>query len=471
MAAFETLWTTPSLYSSYANQRKQPGLVSMFAHPDLSHSAPPRRAMSGDRAAASGASTSSVDPLTVMTSNSSSGGAGGGVGSGATLTSASALASVGVNASQTDVLLTLPPPILRLLVVSAPFVHTLSVFARLVTWTHPNKFACLLLPFGWVVLCLVGQLVAKYGFNALLLAFLGIGWVAGRGGKKYSSATARDGQQSTSNVKTLALATSSQPAIQVLTPGALNTLLQEATVLSKHLQVLHKSFSPLLTPFTWSDTSLSWMTLNFLLTSYPFYLILTYLIPLRHLVLFVGLVALSWEAPWFALIRKSLWSSLLIRRGARIVLRLLQGDLRTAQLEARAGQADTGLLAKWRLGRSLSSLRAEKTAAPGQNGGPASENKSMQQQASTTPTDIKPQDVEIQYLFTIYENQVCRSLLDSLDFISDWPCYSAGGSVWNGHKLCYRTSGLRGLTQLWPHALLQAPSICRILLPYHPARA
>lgn len=53
-----------------------------------------------------------------------------------------------------------------------------------------------------------------------------------------------------SHVRLSTLGTSSQPTIQVFTPSALNLLLAEATILAKHIQILYRTFFPILTPFT-----------------------------------------------------------------------------------------------------------------------------------------------------------------------------------------------------------------------------
>lgn len=364
MAAFDLPFNNPELYSLLSNRRKMPAV----AHPDLStSSARPTIATSADTAHA--------------------------------VTSSSVLASLGTASAPTDVLLTLPPPLLRLLVVSAPFVQSLTTLSQLVTWTHPNHYAPFLLLCAWTALCLGGEYAARFGFNAIILAILGIGWVAKRGGKIYTTATAREKE---SHVRTLAIATSSQPAVQVLTPAALDALLHRASILSMHLQVLQKTISPIFKPFDWRDPALSFATVNLLLTSYPFYLLLTYFVPLRHIVLFFGLVLLTWEAPWLAVIRKSLWSSLLVRRTARLFLRILQGDLRLAQAEVKEGPKDIGLLARLRAVRMLS---FDIGTAKGRSASPVPAGVIVQDVGSSLVSK-EPESLEIQYLFTIFENQV-----------------------------------------------------------------
>ena len=78
-------------------------------------------------------------------------------------------------------------------VVSAPFVRFLATLAQLLTWTHPNRFAPFFLPLLWTALTLGGELGLRYAVNALLLATLGVGWLARRGSG--SSADVLHGQR------------------------------------------------------------------------------------------------------------------------------------------------------------------------------------------------------------------------------------------------------------------------------------
>lgn len=412
MAAFDLPLNNPELFSlslrPHRAPRKRPPPGAMI-HPDLSSTSPRNptnttsttmpSSSSLPSAAAAGTATPELSSTTVSTSTSAHNNGNGG---GATASSASALASVGAAASPTDVLLTLPPPVLRLLVVSAPFVQFLTTITQLLTWTHPNRFAPFFLPLFWILVTLGGETTLRYGANALLLLVVAAGWVATRGGRRYNSAMTREAHRE-SHVKTLALATGNQPAIQVLTPAALNTLLFQATLLSKHLQALHRTFSPILTPFTWTDPSLSWATINLLLTSYPFYLLLTYFVPLRNILMLLGLVALLWEAPWFAVVRRALWSSLLFRRTVRVILRILQGDIRVARMEATDGQPGVGVVAKLKTLRYITvngsgSVATHPPRRPSRS--------SKQGEGGLDSYSSESELMEIQYLFTIFENQV-----------------------------------------------------------------
>lgn len=393
MAAIDLPINDPTLYmlASPAIIAVNPSMTSgSMSQPDSSAVASPRPAQATDAAA----------PVSSNINNAAS-----------TPSSSAALASLGTASSPTDVLLTLPPPILRLLVVSAPFIDVLAHFVQLLTWTHPNRFAPFLLPIAWITITLGGHALIKYGLNGALLTILGLGWVAGRGGQRFNKATARTTPPThahdDSSVRTLAPATINQPAVQVLTPAALNRLLDQSSVISIHLQALRRAYTPVLEPFTWRSPGLSYAWLNLLLTSYPFYLILTYFVPTSHIVCFAGITVLLWEAPWFAVIRRTLWSSVLVRRTARLLLRLLQGELRFAKTEVAVGQPNIGILAGIRSIRAIRiNVGSDIAASPMKRAPSKSSDVQLYSRAVA-----EAEAAEVQYLFTIFENQACQVTL------------------------------------------------------------
>lgn len=288
-----------------------------------------------------------------------------------------------------------------------------------------------------------GEYLLRFGLNGLLLAILGIGWIVRKGAERRrlkgdSIAIANKGVAATiskdsipssgssttairenSTVRTLTLGTSSQPAIQVLTPSALNLLLAEATILAKHTQILHRTFSPILTPFTWKDEALSWNATYFLLNSYPYYLLITYFVPMRLILLVLGLVALFWEAPWFAVVRKSLWASALFRRTCRVAVTLLRGELYSVKIEANKGPNNVGILTRWQTFKQIwrdakTEDAAEKARAKSFSANEMTRGRSRSIAGSKAVNKYEENIVEIQYLFTIFENQVCCDALSQL---------------------------------------------------------
>lgn len=439
MAAIDLPFNNPDLY--YLSARRLPA-----ATPSLSSSRMPGPASGPPGPTTSSSSATASHPELSSTTPRKNGSISTAI-AGATLsssdsnqtypssTSATALASLGANASPTDVLLTLPPPVLRLLVVSSPFISFLTTISRLLTWTHPNKYAPFFLPVLWTVACMGGEYLLRFGLNGLLLGILGIGWIVRKGAErrrlkgepvaiaskgvaatinKDSVTTATSNPvRETSNVRTLTLGSSSQPAIQVLTPSALNLLLAEATILAKHVQILHRTFSPLLSPFSWKDPDLSWNTTYLLLNSYPYYLFLTYFVPLRLILLVIGLFALFWEAPWFAVVRRSLWASAFVRRACRVGLTLLRGEMSLVKLEANKGPANIGIKARWRTFKQIwrdaktedATIKARAKSVPA--AGDATRGRSRSVVGSNAALSKYEENiVEIQYLFSIFENQV-----------------------------------------------------------------
>lgn len=289
-----------------------------------------------------------------------------------------------------------------------------------------------------------GEYLLRFGLNGLLLGILAIGWIVRKGAERRrlkgepvtvanrgvaatvnkDSIASTSGSSTTairenSNVRTLTLGTSAQPAIQVLTPSALNLLLAEATILAKHVQILHHTFSPLLTPFSWKDTDLSWNTTYLLLNSYPYYLLMTYFVPLRIILLVLGLLALFWEAPWFAVVRKSLWASALVRRTCRVGLTLLRGELSILKLEANKGPEGVGVLTRWQTFKqiwrdaktedALIKARTKSVSASNATAADLKRGRSRSIAGAKSLSKYEENIVEIQYLFSIFENQVSLS--------------------------------------------------------------
>jgi hypothetical protein len=413
------------------------------AHPELS-STTPRKNSSNNNTTTSNSSSGAAIAAAAIDANTAY----------PSSTSTTALASLGANASPTDVLLTLPPPILRLLVVSSPFISFLTTISQLLTWTHPNRYAPFFLPVLWIVACMGGEYLLRFGLNGLLLAILGIGWIVRKGAERrrlkgepvavvnrgVAATINKDSSippsststsiREASNIRTLTLGTSSQPAIQVLTPSALNLLLAEASILSKHTQILYRTFSPVLTPFTWKDEALSWNATYFLLNSYPYYLLITYFVPMRLILLVLGLLALLWEAPWFAVVRKSLWSSALFRRTCRVGVTLLRGELYSVRIEANNGPNNVGVLTRWQTFKQIwkdaktedATQKAKAKSIP-----TADPNRGRSRSIVSMKTASKYEDniVEIQYLFSIFENQVWFDLVIATLYI----CYGYANIV------------------------------------------
>lgn len=238
--------------------------------------------------------------------------------------------------SPTDLLLATPPTLLKLFALSAPVIHVGATFVQLVTWTHPSFFGSLLVLLSWWALCLFGYWVALYGLNAAVLVLILHKYLASaRKGKGASTSSLRHRQRNVT-----------------LSPAAYTQLINSAHVLAEHVQVfrtevvhpLSQHFS--LTPLRPSTPAPAYDTAWFLVTSYPFYLVLTFLVPLRYLFLLAGTVGILWQAPFFTTLRALLWRSAFVRWLCRLFVGVLRGGkgVRREWARTRTGLGIPGLV-------------------------------------------------------------------------------------------------------------------------------
>lgn len=117
---------------------------------------------------------------------------------------------------------------------------------------------------------------------------------------------------------------------------------------------------------------------------------------LRHALLVVGTLALTWCAPWAALIRHALWRSATVRRATLATVRILSGTPKSAFGKGRIGNASS---AEANAELELPSLFAQPPrvgAAPAGKGAPKG--------ASSESKDVTRHE-DVEYQFTIFENQ------------------------------------------------------------------
>ncbi|GAA5978781.1 hypothetical protein JCM11641_006174 [Rhodosporidiobolus odoratus] len=244
--------------------------------------------------------------------------------------------------SPTDLLLATPPTLLKLFALCAPAIHAAATFSQLITWTHPNFFGSLLVLLGWWGICLFGRVTALYGLNAAILLFIG---------RKYLTTTRRKGGKVAATSPT-ALRHRSRPA--TLSPAAYAQLINSANIVATHVQAFRTSLlHPLSSYFSFvplrpSTPAPAYETAWFLLTSYPFYLLLTFFIPLRYLFLIAGSVVILWQAPFFTTLRTLLWRSAFVRWTCKLGLGVLRGGtgLKKEWGKTRSGLGIAGLLSK-----------------------------------------------------------------------------------------------------------------------------
>ncbi|BGP16071.1 hypothetical protein JCM10213_006793 [Rhodosporidiobolus nylandii] len=329
--------------------------------------------------------------------------------------------------SPTDLLLATPPTLLKLFALCAPAIHAAATFSQLVTWTHPNFFASLLVLLGWWGVCLFGQAVALYGLNAAVILVIA---------RKYLTTTRRTGGSAAPPPSSLRHR--AKPA--TLSPAAYAQLINSANVLAMHVQALRSSIlHPLSTHFSFtplrpSTPAPAYNTAWLLLTSYPFYLLLTYLVPLRYLFLLAGSVAILWQAPFFATLRTLLWRSAFVRWACRLALGVLGGGsgLRQEWGKTKTGLGIPGLLGKQgvRIGarkdadaveeRPVKKVRRSSSTGPAAAAVPpaAASTEPFPERAEAVAAEVAAEEVgevlaedgteegeDVQVQFTVFENQ------------------------------------------------------------------
>ncbi|BGP32016.1 hypothetical protein JCM10296v2_003795 [Rhodotorula toruloides] len=325
--------------------------------------------------------------------------------------------------SPTDLLLATPPTLLKLFALSAPVIHAGATFVQLVTWTHPSFFSSLLVLLGWWAVCLFGYWVALYGVNAAVLVFILRGYLSSaRRAKTSASSSIRHRSRSAT-----------------LSPAAYAQLINSAHILAEQVQSfrtgvihplsLHFSFTPLRP----STPAPAYVTARLCLTSYPFYLALTYFVPLKYIFLVLGSVAILWQAPFFTTLRTLLWRSAFVRWTFRLFLGVLRGGKgvrkevrrtrsgigipgligsRAAQLSGRGGTVKGSALVEEKSvkkPRSSSVVGSAKSLPPLATAGSAAPvvapEKVAEEAALEGETAVQGDEEDIQVQFTVFENQ------------------------------------------------------------------
>ncbi|KAM0750564.1 hypothetical protein T439DRAFT_356317 [Meredithblackwellia eburnea MCA 4105] len=397
-----TTTTTQSIVHIRNIQRQLPNLDTYLSDPGLGFLAesprsrrrrpPPSSGSHPNHSSASTTSSSLISTTSPLRSSTSIGSSGaGGVGGGSlggpnvgATGAGQAIVSTSTplrenEPTPTDLLLSTPPAILKLLTLTSPVIQSLTTFVQLVTWTHPSFFSSLLVLLAWWAICLFGRLFLLYGVNGGILAYVVWQYVTSASSRYSSSST---GAGSTSR---------SRRGPATLTPASYTSLLHSSQLLASHVHTLrtsilhpiasHFSFSPLHPGTPVPAYSTAWLAI----TSYPFYLLLTYFVPLNLIFLVIGSVGILWNAPFFKTLRTSLTKSAFVRWVGRLVLRVMRGEVGGARKEwqrTKSGVGIPGLLGR-RKKQGVVDEKPVKSVAV--NGGDEAE------------------DVQLQ--FTVFENQ------------------------------------------------------------------
>lgn len=282
-----------------------------------------------------------------------------------------------------DVLLQTPPAVLRLLTLASPIIESTLTFVELITWTHPSFFSSLLVLFSWWGICLFGPLVLRYGLPSILLVYVLANYIS---------------NISTRNTPVHPPRHHSRPL--TLTPSSYAHLLQSSQSLATQIHLLRTGvIYPLtalmsFTPQRAGRAAPVYHTAWFAITSYPVYLLLTWFVPMRMILLAVGSVGILWNAPFFINARSILWQSAAVRWSCRILISLLRGGrgLKKEWSRTKSGVGIPSLLG--RLKGSKGEERPVKARSNSSLDGIVEEGKEE---------IVEGDDVKLQ--FTVFENQ------------------------------------------------------------------
>ena len=260
----------------------------------------------------------------------------------------------------TDLLIGTPVPILHLIARLSPFINLFTSIVRLLTWTHPSSLAPWLLLFAWWTVCLGGVYIVRYALNPIGLLVLAAGWLR-RTGKHNSTVPSGLVARSPDKMDT----------------SRLLKAVDDSRDLDSAVEQFLISIEPVTAVLLWRNPDRSRECVGYLLTSYPAVLCITHFVPLHIIFLVSGSLVLLYNAPWFAVLRRALWHSLVVRFFCRIVFGILVGG-RGLTREFKRGRAGFRLFR----GRSKS-----------------------QSKVSTLGPQKEGQGADVHFLFTIFENQ------------------------------------------------------------------
>lgn len=225
----------------------------------------------------------------------------------------------GVDAvSPTELLLTLPPPILRLIVLAAPILRYLATFFLVVLWKHPKSpWASWLLVFLWWGATLGGEVALRYGgINFAVAGWLTYGWARNIRRRRKQKQAKKEGKYGGKMGK---------PTVgpMTATPTTLVNTLVEAQILADCLNDFAPHWAALSNTYNWTNRTVSREVIFFSISSLPFILTLNYFVELRYTFCAIGTIVLTWKAPWLIVLRGLLWRSKLIRGTLRLIVAIM----------------------------------------------------------------------------------------------------------------------------------------------------
>ncbi|KAF9154442.1 peroxisome- protein [Linnemannia schmuckeri] len=206
-----------------------------------------------------------------------------------------------------------PASVTLLLSYTSPAIHAFHRLLQLLTWTSGRSVKSFLVLFAWWAICLGTESFIIFGLHGVLILYTGRMWVKSRKANKIavdgmpqSPTTPLSGKFSFSSSIHSGRSNFIHSPTSARHPTT--TQLEQAETLREIQEILdhwaawNRTLDRAETYFDWSDKTRTQLVLGLIILSYIPWLILTYFIPMRFIMVVVGTIVICWRAPWFAVL-------------------------------------------------------------------------------------------------------------------------------------------------------------------------
>ncbi|KAF9192269.1 peroxisome- protein [Haplosporangium sp. Z 767] len=208
-----------------------------------------------------------------------------------------------------------PASVTLFLSYSSPAIHTVHRLLQFLTWTSDRSVKSFLVLFAWWAICLGTEAFLIYGLHGALILYTGHMWIRSRKAHRVAadiplpqspttplSGRAASFTSSLSSNKSNSLLSSTSARHPTTTQLEQAVTLREIQEILDHWAAWNRNLDRVETYLDWSDKSKTRLVLVLIIATYVPWLVLTYFIPMRFILVVVGSIAICWRAPWFAIL-------------------------------------------------------------------------------------------------------------------------------------------------------------------------
>ncbi|KAF9329741.1 peroxisome- protein [Podila minutissima] len=289
-----------------------------------------------------------------------------------------------------------PASVTLLLSYTSPAIHGFHRLLQLLTWTSDRSVKSFLVLFGWWALCLGTETFLIFGLHGALILYLGHMWIRSRKVSRIKGDAPQSPAPGTPLSGKFSFSSSSSSRSAFLTPTSARhpttTQVEQAVTLKEIQEILdhwaawNRSLDRVESYFDWSDRSTTRLVLALVVLTYVPWLILTYFIPMRFILVVVGSIAICWRAPWFGV----LWAVTMKLQAFSPLLQLIPYWPKEATRSAY--QKKQGFSVKDIISRAIGQRKKDEAYA-------------IQSYKTSTGYDIEEDHATMYYKFVLYENQ------------------------------------------------------------------